>query len=150
MNKKSNFPLFKTAFVSLGGLHVLLASSLFIKGFPESMAPFQVPPKILQSLHYLDAMHWVYTHMIVIGFILIVIGLYAESMRFKKAFSRMMFLAYIYYTYLDFRSSDSVFGNQLYKGSESLIPAFMGVFFTLCFFYFGFFHFKEKQHVPHS
>lgn len=38
------------------------------------------------------------------------------------------------YTYLDFIHSDSSFGNSLYKGSQSVVPAYISLVMTITYF----------------
>ncbi len=132
-------PRFKAVCMSVGALNVLLAGSLFAKGLGPSMAEFQVPAAVVASPHYIDALTWVYTHMIVLGLVIMVVGWYADSPRFKQAFARCMLGAHTVYAYLDFRSSDSALGNGLYQGPASVIPALVCVFMMLCFAYLSFY-----------
>lgn len=131
-------PGFKASCLTICILYVFLAGGLFVRGIKTSMAEFKVPPQILNSPHYLDAIGWVYTHMIVIGLMVGVMGLYAEGQKFKQTMARLLLVAHVYYTYLDFRTSDSILGNGLYQGPGSVIPAFIGLFVTLLFLHLGF------------
>lgn len=124
---------FRPAFLTIGVLQILLAASMLVGDLGAKMASFGVPPAILASPHYLDAMHWVYTHMLVIGLIIATLGHYAEGARLQRAMARLLFLAHVYYTWLDFRASDSAVGTGLYQGPASLMPAFIGMGFTLVF-----------------
>jgi hypothetical protein len=128
-------PGFKATCLTISGLYVLLCGSLFAKGLAVSMAEYKIPAVTLASPHYLDSLHWVYTHMLVIGLIIGFVGWYAREAPFKRAFSRLMLAAHVYYTYLDFIHSDSVVGNALYKGPTSIIPAYFALFFTGLFLY---------------
>lgn len=130
---KRFLPGFKTSCLIVCVLYVLLAGSLFAGGLMESMARYQVPAATLASPHYYDAIYWVYTHMIVIGLILGVVGWFAESPQLKLWLSRLLFVVHVYYTYLDFRSSDSALGNGLYQGEASVMPALVCLFVTLLF-----------------
>lgn len=119
-------------------LYMFLAGGLFVRGFRTVMSEFKVPPQLLDSPHYLDAMGWVYTHMIVIGLMVGVMGLYAEGQKFKQTMARLLLVAHIYYTDLDLRSSDSFLGNGLYQGSGSMIPVFINLCVTLLFLHLVF------------
>jgi len=126
-------PGFKATYLIAGALFILPATSLFLQGIPEFMVQFNVPQETLDSPHYLDAMLWTYSHMIILGLVMILMGLFAEGDRFKVWMSRLLLLANVYYTVLDFRSSDSSLGNGLYQGEASLLPAFMALGVTLLF-----------------
>lgn len=132
---KPRWPGFKATCLTISGLYVLLCTGLFAKGLAVSMAEYQVPAATLASPHYLDSLHWVYTHMLVIGLLIGLVGWYAQDRAFKQAFSGLMLGVHGYYTYLDFLHADSAFGNALYKGPASVIPAYFSLFFTLLFLY---------------
>jgi hypothetical protein len=120
-------PGFKTTCVGIGALYVLLGGSIVLRGAAAALAPFRVPEAILSSPHYADAILWVYSHMVVIGLTLIVLGRFARGARLKLAAARLFCVAHAYYAYLDFRASDSVVGNALYHGPVSLAPAFISL-----------------------
>ncbi len=127
-------PGFKTCCLIVCFLYVTMAGSLFIKGLMTSMVDFQVPAQTLNSPHYYDAMLWVYSHMIVLGLLIGVVGWYAKDSQLKKWVARLLLLVHVYYTYLDFRTSDSFLGNSLYKGAGSVIPGLVCLLVTLLFF----------------
>ena len=124
---------FKTCCLIVCSLYVVLAGSLFIKGLMTSMLDFQVPMHTLNSPHYYDAMLWVYSHMIILGLIIGTVGWYAKDNQLKKWMARLLLIVHVYYTYLDFRTSDSFLGNGLYKGAGSVIPGIVCLFITLLF-----------------
>jgi len=97
------------------------------------MAEFSVPEAILEARHYRDAILWVYSHMIVLGLMIGVIGRFAESPKLKLWTARLFLLAQVYYTYLDVRTSDSALGDGLYQGPSSIIPALIGGVITILF-----------------
>jgi hypothetical protein len=98
-----------------------------------SMADFRVPEVQLISPHYYDAILWVYVHMMVIGCLIIFLGFSVEDRQKQRIISFILFLITEVYVYLDFRSSDSLLGNGLYKGEASLIPGFIGLLVNLLF-----------------
>ncbi len=126
-------PGFKGTYITVGGLFVLLASSMLFRGIPENMAQFNVPSEILNAPHYLDAMWWTYSHMLILGLVIGLIGILAEGVKLKVWMSRLLLMANLYYVFLDVRSSDSALGNGLYEGEASLIPAIIGSVITLLF-----------------
>ena len=126
-------PGFKACCLTVGFLYVLMAGSLFLKGLMTSMTAFQVPVQTTNSPHYHDAILWVYSHMIVLGLLIGVVGCYATDRQLQKWVARLLLIVHVYYTYLDFRTSDSFLGNGLYKGAGSVIPGFVCLFVTLLF-----------------
>jgi hypothetical protein len=130
---KRYLPGFKVTCLLVGALYVLIAGSLFIKGLMKSMAQYQVPSHLLASPHYYDAVLWVYMHTLIIGLIIGALGWYSKNVIFQKRMSRVLFAAHLVYTYLDFRSSDTILGNGLYQGLASVLPAIISLLATLLF-----------------
>lgn len=125
MNKY--FADFKLIYITVGITFVLLPVGLFVQGLIPAMAKFQVPQPILESPHYFDAMLWVYVHMMVIGVLIGLIGYSVTDFNKQKWITLLLFCITTIYTYLDFRSSDSILGNGLYKGDASIVPALISV-----------------------
>lgn len=124
---RHHLPGFRTTCLIVGAVEVALAAMILIRGVRESMAPFGVPEALLTAPHYQDAIVWVYTHMLVLGLVIGVVGAYAEGERLKRAFSRLIFAAHALYLYFDVRASDSALGDGLYQGPGSLGPVVVGV-----------------------
>lgn len=131
---KTLLPNFKRTFLIVGYTFIVLALSLFTRGLMNSMAEFKVPELILNSPHYFDAILWVYVHMTVIGLLIITIGYSVDDLNKQKWIATLLFLVTAFYVYLDFRSADWIFGNALYKGESSIIPAIIGLIVNLLFF----------------
>lgn len=135
---KHRLPGFKASCLAFGALYVLLGARILLRGIPTSMAEYAVPEVTLQSPHYQDAILWVYLHTIVLGMITVVVGLVAVEDRVKRWFARAFLAAHICYTYLDARSSESFFGNGLYRGPGSVVPAIFCVVATIFFAHVAF------------
>lgn len=149
MHTHTSIPAFKPSLITVGVLYVLMAASILLQGISASMAPFGVPAETLASPHYVDAMTWVYTHMLIIGVLIGLVGAKSREVGFQRTFVRACFAAHLVYLFLDLRTSDTVFGNALYQGGASAIPA-ITVFCFLCVF--GFLSFaplrETKDYVP--
>lgn len=130
---KKLLPNFKITFLIVGYTFVLLPLSLFSRGLMKSMAEFEVPESLLNSSHYFDAILWVYVHMTVIGLLILAIGYAVNDQKKQKWIALLLFLVTSLYVYLDFRSADWAFGNALYKGESSIIPAVIGLLANLLF-----------------
>ncbi len=126
-------PGFKWTYMIVGLLFIVLSMSLFVKGLMPSMAEFQIPESTLDSPHYYDAILWVYIHMMVIGALIFIIGYSVDDLDKQKGITVFLLLITIFYTYLDFRSSDSSVGNALYKGPSSIAPALIGLLVNFLF-----------------
>ena len=75
------------------------------------MAGFGVPDAVLASPHYQDAIFWVFTHMLVLGLVIGVVGYFAGGERTRRAFARLMCAAIAVFTGLDLHTSDSPVGS---------------------------------------
>ena len=131
---KKLLPNFRKTFLIVGFTFIVLPMGLFTKGLMLSMADFKVPEPILNSSHYFDAILWVYVHMMVIGLLVLAIGYSVEELNKQKWIAILLLLVTSFYTYLDFRSADWVFGNALYKGESSIVPAMISLLVNLLFF----------------
>src|SRR5258708_1053840 len=140
----SKFFGFKTTFMVIGSLQVVLSSMIFLQGIVPAMSQFGIPNEVLQSPHYHDAMLYVFYHQFVNGCVLFLVGLFANNLPLQIWLTRVLSVLYCIYTYFDFRASDSVFGNGLYKGSASIIPPLFTLFFTILILQLNF----RKQNQP--
>lgn len=125
---------FKTTSIVVGLIMSLLAIALFAKGLMSVMSEYGVPAEVLNSPHYVDAVTWVYLHMIVIGLFIITFGYTVTEPNKQKWVSLVVTMVLSIYTYLDFVHSDSSLGNALYKGNQSLAPAIISLLLTIAFF----------------
>lgn len=124
---KELLPNFRKTFLITGYSYLILALGLFNKGLLRSMAEFQVPQQVINSAHYYDALIWIYVHMAVIGILILLIGYSVTDIKQQKIISLSTLFITLFYTYLDTRTADWAFGNSLYKGSASIIPAIIGL-----------------------
>jgi len=124
---------FKGTCLFVGTLNILMAGSMLAKGVMQGMAEFKVPPTLLASPHYDDAMSWVFLHMCTIGGLIIIIGLLAEDPAKKVWAARALVLIHCVYAFLDIQTSDNYFGNALYQGPRSVFPVFIDVLYILLF-----------------
>jgi hypothetical protein len=123
MSCKHPLPSFRSTCLVVGVLYVLLGGSVLARGGVASMAEYEVPAATLASPHYADAIEWVYVHMLVIGLMIGVVGLFAREARLQRWFARLMLVAHAYYLFLDVRTSDTALGTGLYQGPASIVPA---------------------------
>jgi hypothetical protein len=123
----SQLPGFRATALGVGTTWSLLALSMLVRGIPSAMAGYGVPEGLLGNAHYVDAMTWVFLHMLFIGLITVVVGVTSVDGRQQRAFSRLMLVAVTGYAILDMRSADWPLGTALYKGPGSLGPVVVGV-----------------------
>lgn len=124
--------LFQWGCSVVGISYVLIAAGILGQGVTAYMAQFGLPQSTLESPHYADAIFFHFLDMLVIG-ILITIAGSVESLTFQRVFSSAMLVIQAVYLFLDVRTSDTPFGNALYKGPNSVAPVVIGVVFTLIF-----------------
>ena len=115
-------PGFRATAIGIGATWSLLALSMLVRGIPSAMASYGVPDGLLGSTHYVDAMTWVFLHMLFIGLITVVVGTTSHDGRQQRWFAGLMLTAVSVYTLLDIRSADWPLGSALYKGPGSLGP----------------------------
>lgn len=126
-------PGFRAACLGIGATFTVIAASELAQGIPASLAGFGVPEVVLRSAHYQDAMSWVFTHMLFLGLIIAGIGHFADSVRTRQAFSRIMAPVIAVFLIMDIRTSDSPLGNGLYAGGRSLVPPVIDLVVLLLF-----------------
>jgi|GEM_PF-778255 len=144
-SRKRFLPGFRGICLGVCVLYTMLTMGLFLQGIRPFMSSFQIPKHVLDSPLYIDAIMWVYMHMLVIGLIIGCLGLYAKDNKLKKNVSRLLFGAHVFYTFFDFRASDSFLGTALYKGPGSITPAIIALTVTLLFFYLGFLYNYDNE-----
>ncbi len=129
-NRKST--LFKLGCSVVGITYVVIAAGILSQGVISFMAQCGLPESTLQSPYYADAIFFHFFDMMVIG-VLITLAGQVESLTFQRVFSSTMLVIQSVYLYLDLQTSDTPFGNSLYKGPNSVAPAVIGFVFTLLF-----------------
>jgi hypothetical protein len=119
-------PGFRATALGVGATWSLLALSMLARGIPAAMAAYAVPGELLQNAHYVDAMTWVFLHMLFIGLLTLTTGFTSNDGRQQRAFSRLLLAAVSVYLFLDARAADWPLGTALYKGPGSLGPVVVG------------------------
>jgi hypothetical protein len=133
----SYVPGFKPIATAIGIVYVLLASSMLARGAEAAMRPFGVPEPVLSSPYYADCFHFMFVHMVVLGITTVMLGRFVTHGPWQRMVARVLCVINVHYAYLDFRTSDSVLGNALYRGAETLGPPVIGVVVALCWAYLG-------------
>lgn len=137
--------IFKKHLRIIGSVLSLLSISLFIKGILHVMSEYGVPSNVLQNAYYIDAITWVYTHMLVVGILILCIGYGIKEIKIQKWVSLTLFIIITLYCIMDFAHSDSVLGNSLYKGPQSIIPAIISLIISLSLLRLTFILFKNDK-----
>jgi len=128
-------PGYKAICTSVGVCYVLLGASMVLQGAQAAMAPFGLPASTLASPHFGDFFHWVFTHMMVLGVMIVMLARFVERGSQQRLVARIILLLELHYTYLDLRTSDSILGNSLYQGPRTLVPPFIDAMVCAAFAY---------------
>jgi hypothetical protein len=119
---ESHLPGFRRACTVVGVLYVAFGGSMVLRGSRQAMQPFGVPELVLSSPQFADFFHWVFVHTMVLGVLIGLLGRYVVDGASQRVVSWVLCAAELHYLYLDLRTSDSPFGNGLYRGPASLVP----------------------------
>jgi hypothetical protein len=138
-------PGFRRLCTVVSVLYLLLAGSMLARGARVVMKPLGVPESVLSSAHFADFFHWLFVHMAVIGILIGMLGRFVEEGRHQRTVARVLCLLEAHYTYLDVSTSDSRFGNALYRGPGSLVPPMIDLVVLVAFAYFGMKGLKARE-----
>lgn len=123
---------FKPAFVVLGLVYVLMASSALVKGTPF-LEDFGVSHQVASDPVLTDFFSFYYQLMAYIGVLTIVFGLVTRERRAQAHVASVFFMASILIALRDLSTSDTRFGSALYKGKETIVFVVISVVYAMVF-----------------
>lgn len=123
---------FKACFVGIGGLYVLLASSMLVRGVAV-LRDFAVPESLLVEPVFEDFFLFFYELMAVIGVLMAVLGAVVRDRKGQVLASLVLCVFNLFAMWRDVGTSDSPLGNHLYKGSATLVFVFIDLALALVF-----------------
>lgn len=123
---------FRATFFGIGLLYVMLASSMFVRGVGV-MRDFAVPESLLAEPVFQDFFFFFYELMAVVGVLVALLGQVVRERRAQALVATVLCALNLYLAWRDLSTSDSAFGNHLYKGSATLIPVFISVVLALVY-----------------
>lgn len=123
---------FKAVLTTIGVAYILLAGSMLVRG-AGVMRDFAVPEPVVAAPVFQDFFAFFYQLMAVIGVLTILFGHVTRERKAQVLVCRVFCVIGVFLTWRDLTTSDSAFGNQLYRGSATLIPVFIGLAFTFAF-----------------
>lgn len=123
---------FKPAFVVLGVAYVLMASSALVKG-TAFLEDFGVSHEVASDPVLTDFFMFFYQLMAYIGVLTVVFGLVTRERRAQAQVASVFFAASILMALRDLSTSDTRFGNALYKGEETIFFVVVSVVYAMVF-----------------
>jgi hypothetical protein len=125
---------FRTVYTTVGVAYVLLASSMLVRGV-GTMREFGVPEHVVSAPVFADFFTFFYQLMIVVGVLTVLLGKVTRDARAQVLVARTFCVVNLFATFRDLSTSDSRFGNRLYRGEATLIPVLIDLSFALAFGY---------------
>jgi hypothetical protein len=123
---------FKPVFTVIGALYVLLASSMLLRG-PAALLDFGVAPELVAEPVLADFFTFFYQLMAFVGVLTVVVGWVVRGHRSQGVVAAMFCAANVLWGLRDLATSDSAFGNRLYKGEATLAFVAIDVVLAVAF-----------------
>jgi hypothetical protein len=123
---------FKPVFTVIGAVYTLLASSMLVRGVGV-LRDFEVPPELVSAPVLEDFFMFFYQAMALIGVLTVLFG-HVTKGRSRQLLVAGIFCAANSLTALrDLATSDSPFGNRLYRGEATLVFVYIDVVLAVAF-----------------
>jgi hypothetical protein len=111
---------FSTVFTVIGALYVAMASSMLVRGV-DAMLDFGVAPELVAEPVLEDFFLFFYQLMAFIGVLTIVVGRVVHGRGNQAVVAAVFCVANVVWGMRDVATSDSAWGNRLYKGDATLM-----------------------------
>lgn len=111
---------FATVFTVIGALYVAMASSMLVRGV-GAMLDFGVAPELVAEPVLEDFFLFFYQLMVFVGVLTIVVGRVVHGRGSQGVVAAVFCLANVVWGMRDVATSDSAWGNRLYKGEATLM-----------------------------
>jgi hypothetical protein len=136
-NRQLEVRWFKATFTTIGIIYVLLASSMLVRGVVV-LRDFGVPHDVVSSPVLEDFFLFFYQLMAAYGAMLVLFGHVTRELDRQLLVSRFFCALNVLVALRDLSTSDSRFGNHLYKGDKTLVFVFIDLAFALVFGWLAF------------
>ena len=113
-------PGFKAVFTTLGVIYVLMASSMLVRGV-GALREFGVPESAIAAPVLEDIFLFFYQYMALMGLFTVLFGHVTRERKAQVLVASVFTLANILVALRDLVTSDSRFGNHLYRGDKTLV-----------------------------
>lgn len=110
---------FRSVFVVLGILYALMAASALVRGV-GMLRDFGVGEAELASPVLADFFTFFYAHMLFVAALMVVFGAVTTERRAQQIVAGVFAVANLAFAWRDLATSDSRFGNHLYRGDATL------------------------------
>lgn len=127
-----SIPWFKLVFTVLGAVYMLLALSMLVRGV-DALRPFAVPESTIADPVLQDFFFFFYQLMAYIGVLTVLLGHVARELKTQRLVASVFCLANLLITLRDLTTSDSRFGNRLYKGEDTMVFVYIGLIYTAAY-----------------
>jgi hypothetical protein len=111
---------FRTAFIVIGVLYALMAASALGRGV-SMLSDFGVSDAEVASPVLADFFTFFYEHMAFVGALVALFGFVTRGRRAQLAVAAVFVVANLLFALRDLHTSDSRFGNHLYRGDATLV-----------------------------
>ncbi len=111
---------FKHVFTVIGAIYILLASSWIVRG-PGVLRDFAVPERVIAEPVFGDFFSFFYQYMAFGGVLQVLFGRVTRGLRAQTLVACVYTAANVFFALRDLSTSDSRFGNHLYRGDATLL-----------------------------
>jgi len=125
---------FKAVFTTIGVIYVLLASSWLVRG-SSVLRAFGVPESLSSAPVLEDIFLFFYQFMAFVGVLTVLFGHVTRERRTQLLVASVFCVSNILWALRDLSTSDSRFGNHLYKGDKTLLFVYMDLAVAAAFGY---------------
>jgi uncharacterized membrane protein len=123
---------FNPILTTIGVVYLLLGSSMLVRG-PAVMRDFAVPEGLVADPVFADFFLFFYQLMMFVGVLTLLFGWVVKERGAQVLVARVFCAANVLITLRDLSTSDSRFGNHLYRGDATLMPVVIDVVLALVF-----------------
>ena len=117
---------YKLVFTSLGLLYIAMASSMLVRGV-GALREFGVPESVTLAPVLEDIFLFFYQYMAVVGGLTVLFGHVARTRGTQTLVSVVFCVLNLLGAARDLSTSDSSFGNHLYRGEKTMVFVYIGL-----------------------
>lgn len=123
---------FKPVFTTIGVTYIVLASSWLVRG-PRVLRDFAVPERVIAEPVFVDFFMFFYQLMAFGGAAQVLLGQVTRGLRAQTLVAGVYCVANVLAMFRDLSTSDSRFGNHLYRGDATLLFVVTDLVFATAF-----------------
>ena len=123
---------FKASLMVLGILYVMMAASMLVRGHGV-MRDFGAPEELVSSPIFADVFSFFYEMMAAFGLSMVLFGQVTRDRASQVLVAAVYCAISLRFMLRDLSTSDSEFGNHLYKGAATQVFVYIGLTYTTVF-----------------